>query len=134
MHQQLLDKIKELADGLRADRSWRQRKEDAFLAYATEMEDGGTKGSAYERAARIACVSVRTVQTWCPAYIENDGMFPTSSWGCNAKVPSVLLDTEIQLKSAKWWRQHGPKQGEPAPRMADFRTFLCGTTNDSNDG
>ena len=133
-HQMLLAKVKELCDGLMADRSWRQRKEDAFLAYAAEISAGKSKGDAYEMAAKMARVSERTVRTWCPAFIENDGLFPTSTWGCNCKVPSVFLDTEIQLKSAKWWRQHGPKAGEPAPRIADFRTFLCGHTDDSETG
>jgi len=124
---QMQAQVKSLADELHAERSWLSRKEDAFLAYALEIEEGADKAAAYKAAAKMARVSQRTVRTWCPQYIENDGVFPTSTWGCNSKIPSVFLDTEIQLKSSKWWRAHSPKKGKMSPRMADFRSFLVGS-------
>lgn len=125
--QQMQAKIQSLADELHAEKSWLARKEDAFLAYALELEEGEDKHAAYKAAAKVARVSERTVRSWCPQFIENDGMFPTSTWGCNSKIPSAFLDTEIQLKSSKWWRAHAPKKGEMSPRMADFRQYLVGS-------
>ena len=123
---EMIAKVKGLGDELFADRSWLQRKEDAFLAYALEIEEGNGKMAAYAAAAQYARVSVSNVRGWCPPYIENDGMFPTSTWGYNSKVPSAFLDGEIQLKASKWWRNHSPRKGDMSPRMIDFRTYLVG--------
>ena len=115
---------KRLADNLFLTKSWLDRKEDAFLAYASSLNGGGSKAEAYKAAAQAARVCQRTCESWCPEYLENDGEFNSNSWGCNVKNPSAFSDTEVRLKGAQWWRNNTPKKGEPNARICDFREYM----------
>jgi hypothetical protein len=121
--------VKRLADALMLTKSWLDRKEDAFLAYAWAVVAGGGRMAGYKAAAKAACVSQRTCESWCPDFIENGGEFSASMWGSNVKMESAFSDPEVKLAGAKWWRDHAPKKGDPQPRMCDFREFMLGTDN-----
>ena len=107
-------------------KSWLDRKEMAFLAYATALAEGQPKQKAYEAAAKAAFVSDRTTKSWVPEYIDTGGDFAANSWGKNVSMPSAFQDTEVRLKGAKWWRDHAPKKGEPNARTCDFRDYILG--------
>ena len=116
-----LANLSRLKTELLLTKSWLDRKEMAFLAYATALAEGKPKMQAYEAAAKAAFVSDRTVQSWCPDYVNNSGEFSANSWGKGVHMPSAFDDTEVRLKGAKWWRDHAPKKGEPHARTCDFR-------------
>jgi hypothetical protein len=59
-----LANLSRLKTELLLTKSWLDRKEMAFLAYATALAEGKPKMQAYEAAAKAAFVSDRIVQSW----------------------------------------------------------------------
>ena len=121
-----LDRLSRIQSELLLTKSWLDRKEMAFLAYATALTEGMSKMQAYEAAAKAAFVSDRTVQSWCPQYAAS-GEFVTTNWGKSTTTPSAFHDTEVKLKGTKWWRDHPPKKEEPSARIIDFKRYMLGT-------
>ena len=121
--------LSRLKEELLLTKSWLDRKEMAFLAYATALGEGHPKMKAYEAAAKAAFVSDRCVRSWCPEYIDNGGDFATNLWGKSGTHPSAFHDTEVRLKGAKWLRSHPPMKGVPSIRMCDFKEYMIGTVD-----
>ena len=122
-----LAQLSRLKEELLLTKSWLDRKEMAFLAYATALGEGHPKMKAYEAAAKAAFVSHRCVRSWCPEYIDNGGEFAANLWGKSGTHPSAFRDTEVRLKGAKWLRSHPPTKGVPSIRMCDFKEYMVGT-------
>ena len=121
-----LARLSRMKEELLLTKSWLDRKEMAFLSYATALSEGCSKMLAYEAAAKAAFVSDRCVRTWVPHY-STHGDFAQDSWGKSVTVPSAFHDEEVKIKGAKWWRDHAPKKGEPCARIIDFKQHMIGT-------
>jgi hypothetical protein len=121
-----LARLSLMQEELLLTKSWLDRQEMAFLAYATALTEGMSKMLAYEAAAKAAFVCDRTVRSWCPQYAAS-GEFVSNNWGKSITMPSAFHDTEVKLKGAKWWRDHPPKKAEPSARIIDFKQYMIGT-------
>jgi hypothetical protein len=68
----LIGRVVKLGDALFLDKSQLDRKEDAFLAYASEFSSSGIMLDGYSAAATAARVCDKTAATWVKDYLRNE--------------------------------------------------------------
>lgn len=115
-----LANLSRLKTELLLTKSWLDRKEMAFLAYATALAEGKPKMQAYEAAAKAAFVSDRTVQSW-----------PYKVNGHNVSIPRAMLcvpDCVICMQEYEKYGKVGSPNYDRTPRVLDSKVWLlCAT-------
>lgn len=131
---QRLQHMVEKADTVFLEFSKAQVKQMCVTTFVQALDDGHPRMVAYEFASVAARVDVSTTRRVVKEWLAGDGFFSHANWSPNEYIPMFLGDEDVANACREWWRERAPRKGEPNPRIADFRVYLCGPAGKPEEG